>query len=250
MRRVFLAALFVLLALPAGAQVSFDAGTMSHADGGCSASEASFSWSHTAGASPEGAIVFTTLHSYSSQVVSSVSYGASSMTEITAAEAIDTAGEPGRTRVWFLGSSVPTSTQTVQVNRSNNSAVVCGFAISVNASGDTETTGTVLVEENQAVSEQSVDDGSPGSNSLRVAGMYHGANACSSAGANSTEVDCNDVGSRHSIVVYETTPGQGSRLVGFSGGNDDVAASHIAIREVSAGPTCNTSISLMGVGCR
>lgn len=44
------------------------------------------------------------------------------------------------------------------------------------------------------------------------------------------------------VTVRETTAGQGSRPVGFSyGTSDDRAAVHLAVREVSAPPSGNTT---------
>jgi hypothetical protein len=152
--------------------------------------------------------------------------------------AADTATETGFTEAWFLGSAVPTGNQTVEVTRTNNTFVSYAVAITVTAAGDSAvyTSGIVLLQEDQALAEQSVDDGSPGSNSVRFAATFAGGNNVPAAGANSTAVLELDLGPRTFAVVRETTAGQGSRSVGFAEAvSDDVAAVHLAVYDLGGG---------------
>lgn len=131
----------------------------------------------------------------------------------------------------------------ITVTRTNNANEMYAVAITVAADGDTETAGVVLLEGDGILAEQSINDGSPGSNSLRFAGINSGlsgivTNAASpgannlSSGANSTWVHDIDFGTRVIGVVRETTAGQGSRSIGFSATtSDDRAAVHLAVRE-------------------
>lgn len=214
------------------AGVSHDADSESHTGTTGSTSEASFSWSHSGGASPKGVLVFTFVNGSSSDLATSVTYGGSSLTAVSGGRAVDTATEPGDCKAWFLGSSVPTGTQTVVVNRTNNSVEMYAVAITVNAGIDTEATGVVLVQEDNSLSEQSVTDGSPGSNSLRYSGVYYGRNAVPGIGANSTGLQDIDFGNQVVSTARETTAGQGSRPVGFDQvQTDDCAYTSLAIRE-------------------
>jgi hypothetical protein len=218
--------------------VAFDAASESHTGTTGSQSEASFSWTHTPSGTPKGVLVFTITSDLTGDIISAVTYGGTSMTAVTGGLATDAAVEGGHTKAWFLGSSVPTGAQTVQVTRTNNTDVAYAVAITVTASADTEPTGVVLLEGDQALAEQNVNDGSPGTNSLRFAATLAGGNNVPAAGATSTAVSLHSIalGPRTLSTVRESTAGQGSRPVGFSEGvSDDVAAVHLAIREVAAG---------------
>lgn len=218
--------------------VAYDAFTESHATGG-SASEASFSWSHNPVGTPKGVLVFVCTNA-NADYITSVTYDGVNVPQVSGGEAADTATEPGRTTAFFLGSSVPTTDPaTVVVNRTNNATVLWAVSITVTASSDTAvyTAGIVLLQENQAPAEKNVDDGSPGSNSVRFAGINYGRSAASiAAGANSTMLATQNHAStsRSTAVCRETTAGQGSRPVGFTGVSDDCAAVHLAVYEAAA----------------
>jgi hypothetical protein len=125
-------------------------------------------------------------------------------------------------------------------------------AITVTAASDKDTevyTGDIeLIQENQGAGAVYVDDGSPGSNSMRFAAansaidtysttlpstlttgfLYVNTNFC-------TALHHIDFGSNVIGVVRETTAAQGSHLVGFvSMSIDDLAAIHLAVREKAA----------------
>jgi len=154
--------------------VAHDAFSESHTDPNISQSEVSFSWTHTPSGTPKGVLVFTFVLLYGTDYATSVTYGGSSMTAVVGGSAVDSATEPGVCTAWFLGSSVPAGAQTVVVNRTNNTRRMGALCATVTATGDTATAGVVLLQEDQALAEQSVDDGSPGSNSVRYAGAYSG----------------------------------------------------------------------------
>lgn len=244
-----------------------------------SSSGSSFTWNHVPGGTPSGVLVFTFVNANSDDV-SSVSYGASSMTAVSGGRANNgNATYPGDCKAWFLGSSVPTGTQTITVNRSGTNNI---FAIAMTflAATNTEvyTTGIVLLTADAtSIAQQSVTDGSPGTNSLRVAGVNmgipgwnepikYGVNNNILAGANSVWADGTannltsigvigiyDYGTRGVGMVRETANGQGSRNVGFAGtvnfappANTGIAAVHLAVREAAAS---STSIKdMLGVG--
>jgi len=133
-----------------------------------SVSEASFSWTHTPTGTPAGVIVFVQTMT-NADYITSVTYGGVAMTQF--AEAADTASEMIRCTGFFLGASVPSGAQTVEVTRTNNATNMFAMAATVTAGADTDiySAGIVLLEENGTVAEQNVDDGSPGTNSVRYA---------------------------------------------------------------------------------
>lgn len=201
-----------------------------------SASVASFSWTHTPVGTPAGVVVVVAGTTTATNDVTSVTYGGVSVPRVSGAFAADTAGEPAFTDVYFLGSSVPTGAQTVVVNRNNNANGVWGAAATVTAGADTEvnTAGIVLLQNDQALAEVNVDDGSPGTNSLRFGILSSGALALTPAGANSTRAQGAQPSSRNVGLFVEATAGQGSRPVGaVNATSDDVAMSLFAVREVA-----------------
>lgn len=212
-----------------------------------SASVASFTWNHAGGASARAAIVFVMSYAVSTAKDTGVTYGGVSMSLV--GSGIDSDTEPGVVRCWFLD-NVATGNQDIIVTRTNDATVVRAHAASVSALGvceayaagrvtkggattntgsDTSATGT------QASGEAGVDDGSPGTNSLRYGMWYTGAATPLSAGTSSTALGNNDQTAFGVTFVRETTAGQGSRNIGVATGTtDDVAAVLIAIREAPA----------------
>ena len=215
--------------------VAHDAASESHAGTTGSVSEASFSWSHNPVGTPRGVLVYTFVVDDSSDLATAVTYGGASLSAVSSGRAVDTAGEPGDCKAWFLGTSVPTDDPaTVVVTRTNNTRQMYAVAITVTAGGNTEVTGVVLVQEDGAFVEELVDDGSPGTDSVRYAGTFSGRLGPPSPGISSTALEDIDFGSVAVATVRETTAGQGNRLVGFLvTQSDDRAAVHLAIREIS-----------------
>lgn len=220
------------VAQPAG--VYFDAGSESHTGTTGSTSQTSFTWNHTPVGVPKGILVFVFTNANADDI-STVTYGGVTMSQI--AEAAAATAEPGRTTLFYLGSGIPTGTQAVVVNRTNNTDVMYAVAISVVATRDTEAYATTIVTENTVgtLAQQSISDGrSGGSLSTRFAAINTGLAAPPSAGANSTDVHNIDFGARGASVVRETVPGTGARNIGFSSGtSDDRATIYVAVREIA-----------------
>lgn len=252
--RGLLPLLLVVLASVAWGDVGHETATESHTGTTGSTSEASFDVSVPFTSSSKGLLVFTFTNANADDATSVKIDPAGANTDVPAVSggrAVDTAGEPGDAKAWFLGSGLPTTTTTVRINRTNNANVMYAVAITVTASGDTETTGVVLEQENQALTEENVTDGSPGTNSLRYMGVNWGAGNTASIGGNSTRLHFIDYTARVVDVVRETTAGQGSRPVGVDSGagSDDVAAVYLAIREPPVAGGCPKTLLSLGVGC-
>jgi hypothetical protein len=216
--------------------VAHESATESHTGTTGSANQASFDISVPFTASTKGLLVFTFVNANAADALSVKIDPAGANTDVPAVdfgEAVDSAGEPGRCKAWFLGSGLPTATTTVRINRTNNGNVMYAVAITVTAGGGTGALGVLKIEGDGTLVEQSVDDGSPGTNSVRYAGVNSGLAAVPAAGASSTVLHGIDFGTRVIQTVRETTAGQGARNVGFSSGtSDDRAAVHLAIKEV------------------
>ncbi|MFZ9326299.1 MAG: hypothetical protein ACO24H_02420 [Polynucleobacter sp.] len=166
-----------------------------------------------------------------SDFIASVTYGGIALTRVSGGEAIDTATEPGRTDLFFLGSGLSSGNQTITVNRTNNATIMYASAATVLADKDVEPFGIDIRAQNQAPAVIGIDDGSPGTNSLRYAAAYYGGASPAPAGTGSTLLTSIDLGAYGCSMVRETTAGQGIRDVGFTAANDDYAAVFLAIRE-------------------
>jgi hypothetical protein len=179
-------------------------------------------------------VVFVSTYASTADLISSVTYGGVALTRLSGGLAIDTATEPGRLDTFFLGSGLGTGNQTITVNRTNNATVMYAAAATVTAAANTSvpTQTIVLLQDDGTLTVQSVDDTSPGVNSLRYAGAYSGLNTPPTAGTGSTLLNSIDIGNYGSALAVETTAGQGARNVGFTGATDDRAAVHLAIREL------------------
>jgi len=213
----------------------------SHTGATGSSNQGSFNWTHTQTSTPQGVLVFVhTINSFNDDA-GTVTYGSTTLSRVTGANAVDIGGEPGRTVAYFAGSGLPSGNQTVTVNRTNNSNVMYATVATVTAAADTDTAGVLVEQNNQTLTEENVDDGSPGANSIRYLGLYSGRGAFGNQsgritpGANSTAVQTIDFGARVAGLYRETVAGQGSRPVGVScTTSDDVAAVYLAIIEAAS----------------
>jgi hypothetical protein len=210
--------------------VSHSSASESHTGTTGSTNESSFSWTHAQSGTPQGVVVFVHTQG-TTDLVTGVTYGGVSLTRVTGGEAIDTAGEPARTDLFFLGSGLSSGNQTITVSRTSDTATMYASAATVLADRDVEAFGVDTRAENQAPTVIGIDDGSPGTDSLRYAAAYYGGASPAPAGTGSTLLTDIDLGPRGASMVRETTAGQGVRNVGFSGSSDDYAAVFLAIRE-------------------
>jgi hypothetical protein len=175
------------------------------------------------------------------------------LTAVASCTGTDTASEPGSVKAWFLGTGVVGGSQIVTAARTNNGDPGYMVALSVTAGGDTEAHACAAVEAlaGGAItpSEQNVDDGSPGTASLRIAALFYGITT-GVAGANSTSVQTAATASQMVLVVRETATGQGSRPVGFSNGTaaDDLGAIYLAIRQSGGAAAPSAGLLLRRVG--
>lgn len=216
-------------------------GFVASATSGSQASVASFNIG-TLGTGARAGIVFIATHG-TGDLITGVTWNGVAMNRLY--RAADTDTEPGAVVAYFLDN---VSNGTITVSRTNNAVVTVGYAASISAArvtraiqtitrvsstqntdADTSTTGT------GASGEVAVDDGSPGTSSMRFAAAYTGAATPVAQGTNSTALQSLDSTAFGSSFVRETTAGQGSRSVGFATGTtDDWALVAVAVREEPA----------------
>lgn len=177
---------------------------------------------------------------------SSVTWGGVSMTAIPYT-ASDTDTEPGTVKAYWLANPA-TGTVTCTVSRTNNATAMSAFATTVTSDWTPEvyTSGIVTQggsSQNTAATTSgtgtgasgpiNVDDGSPGTSSMRFVFYHTGASNPLAADSTTTTRDqTNDLGLYGAAIYHETTAGQGSRSVGTATGTtDDRAAIYLPVRE-------------------
>lgn len=215
--------------------VAHSAASESHTGTTGSTNQAAFSWTHTQTGTPQGVIVFVSTFASLTDLITSVTYGGVALIRLAEGSAQDAVGELGRMDAFFLGSGLSAGNQTITVNRTNDATSMYASAATVTAGADTAvpTQTIVLLQGDGTLTVQSVNDTSPGQNSVRYAGCYSGLNVPPVAGGGSTLLNNIDIGNYGSALVRETTAGQGARNVGFSSLlTDDRAVVHLAIREL------------------
>src|SRR5690348_14532878 len=214
-------------------------GFVASATSGSQASVASFNIG-TLGTGARAGIVFVCTHNSATAVDTGVTWNGVAMSLLFSATDTDT--EPGVVRAYFLDN---VTNGTVTVSRTNSATVCVGYAASISAAKATLVTQTITrVSSTQntnantsttgtgASGEVAVDDGSPGTNSMRFAAAYTGAATPVAQGTNSTPLQSLDSTAFGSSFVRETAAGQGSRNVGFATGTtDDWALVAVAVSE-------------------
>lgn len=230
-------------------------GFVASATSGSQASVASFGIG-TLGTGARAGIVFVCTHG-TGDLITGVTWNSVAMNRLFRASDTDT--EPGSTVAYFLDN---VTNGTITVSRTNNAVVTVGYAASIsalrvtraiqtiaravatqNTDADTTSSGT------GASGEVAVDDGSPGTSSMRFAAAYTGAASPVASGTNSTTLQSLDSTALGSSFVRETTAGQGSRSVGFATGTtDDWALVAVAVREEPALSPAPGAASLAATG--
>jgi hypothetical protein len=216
--------------------VAHDAWTESHTGTTGSTSQASFPITNHAGSASAAAAIVAVYTYANVNYITSVTYGGVLMNRMEGMQAIDTTTEPMRCDIFFLA-NCPTGTQTATITRTNNATVMYAqcVTVTVGAGMYADITGTVLNQNNAAIAERSVNDGSPGTNSLRYNFLGSGRGVAVVAGASSTLLGGIVIGAAHGFHGFrETTGGQGARSVGGSDAtSDDLASVAFAVIEIN-----------------
>jgi hypothetical protein len=221
-------------------------GFVASATSGSQASVATFNIG-TLGTGARAGIVFVATHG-TGDLITGVTWNSVAMTRLF--QASDTDTEPGSVVAYFLDN---VTNGTITVSRTNNAVVTVGYAASISAASACEAFQTITVADattntdadstgtgTAASGEVSVDDGSPGTDSMRFSAFYVGAATPPAQGTNSTALQVLDSTSFGSRFVRETTAGQGSRPVGAATGTtDDWALVAVAVRETPAAGAAN-----------
>lgn len=198
-----------------------------------------FTWTHTPIGTPRGVIVTTAHGIESTNCIVSVTYGSATMT-ITQSNT-DTLTEPGRSYIYFVGTSIPTGPQTVTADIAalgTCSTTDMEFvSITYTAAVDTVVLANNGINEN--VANPSVTLSYSGRQALAVMVFYSGVgtvpitSACSGSSA-CTLVFNEDLGNFVSTVDRQTTRGGTNQVMGYTSGTDNVAFSAVAITQTNS----------------
>lgn len=182
---------------------------------------------HTFSVTPQGepkGIVLTAIHGASStdHITGAVTYGGVALSRVVTAA--DTVGEPGRADIWFLGSGIPTGTQTVSIDLASATTddfQFCCFVLYAN--GDMEAIDSDKVEGDAANPSVTLQYASR--TAMAFGALYGGGAAPSSFTPNA---DCvtlfeEDLGAFYAEVISQATPGSSDFAIGGTSALDDVA---------------------------
>ncbi len=240
--------LALLLVIPAWAAPAFDAFT---APADCTVDDPSFS--HTPSGTPRGVLVYVLSPVQSEDRVTGITYGGDTMTEVAGSPVLKATGEIMAAHLFFLGTSIPTGTQTVAITTTaSTGGVRCG-AITITASGDTEVVDTSTIS-SDSLANPSVTVSLAGRTSFVAVGGASGnidVPGNVTPNTNWTSRDESDAGPSGTVLHTFDTIGSSDVSAGWADATaEDVVAIGVAIAEIAAGGGCSTSrLSLLGVGC-
>lgn len=190
-------------------------------------------FSHAAAASGIKGVVFIAIHgNTSNQHISGVTYGGVALGSVVSVA--DSAGEPGRSEIWFLGTGVPQDDQTVSIAGLGGTANDYQFTVvTLLADKDTEVIDFDSLVDNAADPSVTLNYG--GRSAMAFAGLYSGHDAAPTSfteNGNCTRLHDNDAGAFGQISFRQTTAGTSDFAIGGTATSDDVALAAIAVAEV------------------
>ena len=193
-----------------------------------------YTFSHTPSGTPAGILLEIDHGAVSTDLITgTVSYGGVAMSRVATAK--DTATEAGRSYFYFLGSGIPSGTQTVSISHTGSSDVKHTTVASVTAAADTEIGGAGGWSENitnPAVTLGRYQEG------LGFVVVYSGTPNVSDLTplTGMTAISDNDYGAFMSRFDRETTASTGAFPIGYTTAlNDDVALCAVSIQEQQSG---------------
>lgn len=196
------------------------------------------SWTHTPVGTPRGILVLIVQDITAADQITSVTYGGVALSAVAGSPLLHTNGsEDGAIYGYFLGSSIPTGNQTVDITVSAGAAkrAVC---YSVTAAANTEIEDTTA-DDTGTVANPSVNVTLASGVSAFVAGVLHsGQNSPTFVAeiANTTLVLEYDFGSACGVWSRRTNieTGAGDFAIGWTATSDESAILAVAIKESAA----------------
>lgn len=189
---------------------------------------------------PKGVIVYALANGVGTDVVTSVTYGGTAMTEVALSPLLKTTGETMGAYGYFLGASVPTGVQNCVVDRSGATGMVVGVIL-LTAGGDVEVIDTDSVQSDSvALGDPTTTLALGGRTCFAAVGFGSGVSAVSaitplSGWTDRVEIDhgsgCSGLYTYDTIGATDVTAGWTQTVL------EDANGLSIAVSEVSAGTT-------------
>jgi len=236
MRHFLLALAFLALASPGWADVAFDAYTSELGGDGA--------FDHTPAGTPRAVIIF--VHTGGTQTTTAVTYGGVSLTQVEYFETVN-AENNFDLSLWFLGSSIPTGTQSIVTTTSAGSPNVVCYTLT--ASADTVIENTDITIDTTIGADPSVSLGLSGNTSWVAMSFLSGLPNVSQVTplTNWTSRDEVDEGAYVDGFYSYDTIGSTDVTCGYTAIPDNAALLCVAVTEGAAASAPN-QLMLMGVG--
>jgi hypothetical protein len=194
------------------------------------------SWTHTPVGTPRAVIVFIVQTGAGTDQVTSVTYGGTSMTEVSGSPNLHAAGETGAVYAYFLGSAIPTGAQTVTVNVSG-AASKRAVAYTLTANADTEIVDSDGTINSSFLSNPSRTLSLSGRTSWAGIGFYSGQNAVGSItplGSWTGDLEHSFGGIQVAGWYQFNTIGSSDVTAGWTQAADDAVMIGVAVSEVQS----------------
>lgn len=188
------------------------------------------SWTHTPVGTPRGVLVLIVDNAASSNAITSVTYGGTAMTAVNGSPVAHTTGsEDGYLYAYFLGASIPTGAQTVEVTESTatSKSAAC---YTVTAGGDTHASSAGVLDSGGMLDPSTTV--SLGTGDYFVAAALHsgtGSLGTCAPLAGFTTVDSQDFGLQTCYFVRKDAVASGSVTVGWDSSGFTEEAGIIAV---------------------
>ena len=170
---------------------------------------------HTPSGTPRGVEVFIT-HAGSTDIITGVTYGGQPLTRLRAE--FDTTGEDSAAYQYFLGTAIPTGTQSVSVARSEAITPIHVVCRSLTAGDDIEVVDTDGMHGAPDVASPSITLQTTGRTCIAVGGMWNGhglISDCTDLGTMTRDAD-HDFGANTSFASHQSTPGSSDFTFGYT----------------------------------
>jgi hypothetical protein len=211
------------------------------------------SWTHTPSGTPRAVLVFVNVGTHTAGGVTGVTYGGTTMTQVSGSPVHHAVAEVLRSTAWVLLSSVPTGAQSVAVDN-NLDDDWSGFCVTVTSGGNdcgvVDSDGTI---NSGSVADPSITLALTGETCFCAIAPASGQNAVTGIAPLSgwTADFEDDLGGQVTALYTYDTISTADVTAGWTQTAEDAVAMAVAIAEVSGAATPwapGPSMSLMGVG--
>lgn len=189
--------------------------------------------SHNPLGTARAVVVALSHHSTAVDSITSVSYGTTAMSRVTSAQ--NASGGVSRSYLYFLGTSIPSGTQTVSVKRSNSTTSMRLTVMTWTADSDTTVLASAITASGLGAN-PFVDFASSTTTMVGVGVILSARNATSDLVEFSTltRADSYDFGADVGVVSYQTVPHRSAFSFGYTASADDFALSALVFSQTTA----------------